>query len=115
MTPQFLRALQAEIEATPACAQHVHTNDMPKISGAEALAKDQAIAAIINVGRTRPKAFEIGKGTIVEVLGLHCEGLPQLSQQLQHRAPVGVVRLLQVNLVRLGDRQAWKKEKKKSF
>lgn len=70
MTPQFLRALQAEINASPACAEHVHTNDMPKISGAEALAKDQAIADIINVGRTRPKAFEIGKGTIVEVLGL---------------------------------------------
>lgn len=70
MTPQFLRALQTLINNTPACAQYVHTNDMPKISGIEAKAKDQAIADIVNMGRTRPKAYEIGKGTIVEVLGL---------------------------------------------
>lgn len=70
MTPQFLRALQTQINATPACTQHVHTNDMPKISSIEAAAKDKAIADIISVGRTRPKAYEIGKGTIVEVLGL---------------------------------------------
>lgn len=31
---------------------------------------DAAIAAVISEGRTKPKAFEIGKGTIIEVLGL---------------------------------------------
>lgn len=70
MTPEFLRALQAEILASEACAPHVHTNDMPKISSVEAAAKDRAIAAILSAGRTRVKATEIGKGTIIEVLGL---------------------------------------------
>ena len=46
MTPQFLRALQTQINATPACAEFVHTNDLPKISSAEAAAKDKAIADI---------------------------------------------------------------------
>lgn len=70
MTPQFLRDLQTAILTSEPCAQYVHTNDMPKISSTEAAAKDKAIADIISVDRTRPKAFEIGKGTIVEVLGL---------------------------------------------
>lgn len=70
MTPQFLRALQALILANEACAQYVHTNDMPKISGQEAYLKDKAIADIVSVGRTRTKPTEIGKGTIIEVLGL---------------------------------------------
>lgn len=70
MTPQFLRALQTAILASEPCAEYVHTNDMPKISSTEAATKDKAIADIISVGRTRAKAFEIGKGTIVEVLGL---------------------------------------------
>lgn len=70
MTPQFLRDLQTAILESEPCAQYVHTNDMPKINSTEAAAKDKAIADIISVGRTRPKAYEIGKGTIVEVLGL---------------------------------------------
>lgn len=70
MTPQFLRALQTAILASEPCAQHVHTNDMPKISSTEVAAKDKAIADIIGADRTRAKPFEIGKGTIVEVLGL---------------------------------------------
>lgn len=70
MTPEFLRALRAQILASEACAPHVHTNHMPTISGVEAAAKDGAIAAIISVGRTRVKPTEIGKGTIIEVLGL---------------------------------------------
>lgn len=48
MTP---RELQTEILAGPlanAWAALVHTNDMPKISGAEAMAKDQAIADLFN-------------------------------------------------------------------
>lgn len=44
----YLRALQAAILATPACAEHVHTNDMAKITGDEAAAKDRAIAAVMN-------------------------------------------------------------------
>jgi len=44
-------ALAAEITGGPqaaACAPHVHTNAMTKISGAEAAAKDLAIADILN-------------------------------------------------------------------
>jgi hypothetical protein len=53
MTPEFLRALQAEILANPACQPFIHTNEMPKISGVEAMAKDRAIAEIISAGRTK--------------------------------------------------------------
>jgi len=42
------RQLQAIILAREDCAPHVHTNDMPKISGVEAYAKDQTIADILN-------------------------------------------------------------------
>lgn len=48
MTP---RNLQTEILSGPLagdCAPFVHTGDMPKISGAEAAAKDQAIADLLN-------------------------------------------------------------------
>ena len=55
MTPQLLRALQAEILADAECAPFVHTNDMPKIGSDEAAAKDQAIATIRN-GKRPPKA-----------------------------------------------------------
>ena len=48
MTPAYLRALQAAILADANCQPHVHTNDMPKIPGAEAAAKDAAIAGILN-------------------------------------------------------------------
>lgn len=51
MTPQLLRALQAEILADDECTPFVHTNDMPKISSEEAVAKDRAVAAIRNAKR----------------------------------------------------------------
>lgn len=41
MTP---RDLQSLILATPECAPHIHTGDMPKIGADEARAKDQAVA-----------------------------------------------------------------------
>lgn len=44
-------ALWAEVQANQACSEYIHTNEMPKISAAEALAKDQAIADIINAAR----------------------------------------------------------------
>ena len=44
-------ALWAEIQVNPDCAEFIHTNDLPKISGQEALAKDQAIADLINAAR----------------------------------------------------------------
>mmetsp|Transcript_35319 Transcript_35319/g.60798 ORF Transcript_35319/g.60798 Transcript_35319/m.60798 type:complete len:253 (-) Transcript_35319:670-1428(-) len=43
---------------------------------------------------------------VFEVLRRESEHLPQFLQQGGHLVPVGVRRLLQVNLVRLGDRQA---------
>lgn len=55
MNPEFLRALQAEIQADPECAPFVHLNTDPKISGTEAFAKDKAIADIRNAKRP-PKA-----------------------------------------------------------
>lgn len=48
-----LRALQAQILATPACQPHIITNDMPRVPSQEALPHDQAIADIISAGRTR--------------------------------------------------------------
>jgi len=44
-------ALWDEVQANPACADYIQTNEMPKISGAEASAKDQAIADLINAAR----------------------------------------------------------------
>lgn len=69
MTPQFLRALQAEILGNPACAPFVHTNEMPKIPAAEARAKDGAIAAILSPGRKRPRSRLITERGIVALLG----------------------------------------------
>jgi len=44
-------ALWDEVQANPACADYIQTNEMAKISGAEASAKDQAIADLINAAR----------------------------------------------------------------
>lgn len=46
MTPQFLRALQTEIQSRPECAAHMVTPDMGKVDGA--YSKDKAIADILN-------------------------------------------------------------------
>ena len=47
MTPTYLRALQAAILASPACAEHVIDNSAGKVPANEARAKDQAIADIL--------------------------------------------------------------------
>lgn len=47
-SPTYLRALQAAILALPACAQFVHDNEAPPISGADAAQKDAAIADLVN-------------------------------------------------------------------
>jgi len=44
-------ALQDEILATAACWPYIHNSAAPKISAAEVLVKDQAIADILNTGR----------------------------------------------------------------
>jgi len=69
MTPAFLRSLQTAILASEACAQHVHTNDMPKISSVEVAAKDKAIADIISVGRTRLRSRLITDRGVISALG----------------------------------------------
>lgn len=48
MTPAELRAAILDGPLADQCAPHVHDNAAPKISGAEAFAKDQAIAGILN-------------------------------------------------------------------
>jgi len=60
-------ALWAEIQANPACAEHIHTNEMPKISGQEALAKDQAIADLINAARP-PQMVSIAVEDVFDAL-----------------------------------------------
>lgn len=69
MTPQFLRDLQTAILANQACAEFVHTNDMPKISGSEAAVKDKAIADIISAGRTRLRSRLITDRGVISALG----------------------------------------------
>lgn len=47
-TADYLSRLKAAIDADPGCAPYAHSNDMPKIDGAEAFAKDSAIANRLN-------------------------------------------------------------------
>lgn len=55
MAETLYRRLQREIAAIPECSEHVHTNEMPRVTSARD--KDQAIADILNerkvVGLTR--------------------------------------------------------------
>lgn len=69
MTPDRLRALQADILASAACAPHVHTAEMPPIGGDEALARDTAIAAILSAGRTRLRQHWMGERGVISTLG----------------------------------------------
>ncbi|OOV05764.1 hypothetical protein [Rhodoferax fermentans] len=46
------RDLLTEILASADCAPYIHNSAAPKISAAEVLVKDQAIADILNTGRT---------------------------------------------------------------
>ena len=66
-------ALANEITAGPRaadCAPHVHTNTMQKITGAEAHAKDQAIADILNESTgTRYVDMNVNARTLLSVLG----------------------------------------------
>lgn len=62
-------ALLAEIQANPACAPHIHTNEMEPISGAAVLVKDREIAAIISAGRVRVVSHMITERGVLEVLG----------------------------------------------
>lgn len=61
-------ALWAEIAAKPECAEFIHSNAMEKITGAEAQAKDQAIADIINVGRKRRRSHMLTERGVREAL-----------------------------------------------
>lgn len=47
MTPAYLRSLQTAILASPECAEHVITNDTPKVPADEARVRDQAIADLM--------------------------------------------------------------------
>lgn len=69
MTP---RELQTIILATPECAPHVHTSDMPKISSDEARAKDQAVAdALAKSGAlTRIVSRKIGEDDVLREIGV---------------------------------------------
>jgi hypothetical protein len=69
MTPQFLRTLQAQILASAACQPHIQTNEMPKITAAEARAKDGAIAAILSESRKRLRSRLITERGIIGLLG----------------------------------------------
>lgn len=62
-------ALWVQIQADPACAPHVYTNDMPKLSGADVVLKDQAIADIISVGRMRIVSHMVTERGVLESLG----------------------------------------------
>lgn len=59
MTPTYLRALQAAILASPACAEHVIDNSAGKVPADEARAKDQAIADIM-----RAEGFGVGSRAV---------------------------------------------------
>lgn len=67
MAETLYRRLQREIAAIPECAEHVHTNEMPRLSSARD--KDQAIADILNargvVGTTRPAAMPDVQRTLI--------------------------------------------------
>lgn len=69
MTP---RELQALILATPECALHIHTPDMPKIGAEEARAKDQAVlGALVDSGALmQPSPRKIGVGDLLGDLGV---------------------------------------------
>ena len=75
-------ALLAEVQANPACAEYIHTNEMPKISGQEALAKDQAIADIINAARP-PQMVSIAVEDVFDVLFSSGDYMTLKTAQLQ--------------------------------
>lgn len=66
-------ALATEITTGPRaadCAPYVHTNSMPKITGAEARVKDQAVADILNEPTgTRHVERNVNARTLLSVLG----------------------------------------------
>lgn len=68
MTP---RDLQTLIHSTADCADHIHINEMPAISGYEVRAKDQAVADVINgLGvAVQITSRPIGLGTVLDALG----------------------------------------------
>lgn len=63
-----LNALWVEIQANPACAPHIHTNDLPKLDAASARAKDQAIADILSAGRVQITPFIATERSVREAL-----------------------------------------------
>lgn len=75
-------ALWAEIQANPACAEYIHTNEQPKISGAEALAKDQAIADLINEARP-PQMISIAVEDVFDALFSSGDYMTMKMAQLQ--------------------------------
>jgi hypothetical protein len=58
MTPDQQAALRAQAHADDACAQALVDRDLDEL------------ARILSIGRTRPSAFEIGNGTVLEVIGI---------------------------------------------
>ena len=82
------RQLQAEILLREDCAPHVHTNDMPKIRGVEAYAKDQTIADILNgagVG-TGTQEVEAWKAKRYLIKRLKWRAIVEAADNLAHPA-----------------------------
>ena len=68
------RDLQALILASAACAPYVYDNAQPKISAAEVLVKDQAIADILNADPTRKVVVEYwltDRGLVSDLVAAH--------------------------------------------
>ena len=89
MTPTYLRALQAAILASPACAEHVIDNSAGKVPADEARAKDQAIADIM-----RAEGFGVGSRAVPawhakRALIGKWRGIVLASQDAQHPAVEG--------------------------
>jgi len=109
-------ALWAEIQANPACAEFIHDNEMPKISGAEALAKDQAIADLINA-ESAPKIVskEIGDGLVSLALGVPSG--PVFLLQLEMLAETAITQEMTTEqIAQLAvARQAWRSLNKAAF
>lgn len=75
-------ALWDEVQSNPACADYIHTNEMPKISSQGALAKDQAIADIINAARP-PQMVSIAVEEVFDALFSSGDYMTLKSAQLQ--------------------------------
>lgn len=84
-------ALAAEITGGPLaaeCAPHVHTNAMPRITGAEAFAKDRAIADLLNaqVGQSGSVKVPVRDVYLYLVKRLKWRGIVEAADDPEHPA-----------------------------